>query len=350
MKLLTIIVPFHNSAQKCDRLLASLRKCEDQDVELILVDDGSTDNTLAALNRFKSAANCAVKIISQENKGPGGARNTGLIAAKGHYLWFVDSDDDIRLDLALAVLRSNLDEDPDFIDFNLESSGNSINSMAVEPGHYKARQQDITLLLAKQFGRIWSKIFHHRVFKHTGVRYPEYCIYEDNPLLFILPFCANTFVKSDQCVYIHHEDHESVTRGKRSDRYWDRMRTAVWGYNTGKDLIQTSEEAKLFKNHLIFLYLINTGQITKKPSSFWLEKMRIMRQFKGDMKRLGVVVRLGESFALMPNSSWKYKFAFAILYLISSGLPSQDAYFMKKRLAAWGRPFDTRSISVQLPV
>lgn len=181
------------------------------------------------------------------------------------------------------------------------------------------------------------------------MRYPEFCIYEDNPLLFILPLCVKTFLKSDQCVYVHQEDHESVTRGKRSDRYFDRMRTAAWGYGVGRAVAKTPEVAELMKGHFIRLYLINTGQITSRPSSCWLEKMRVMRQFRGDAKELGVDAKLRDSLALMPNASRKYKFVFAILYLISCALPSQEVYFEKRRLAAWGRSFDMLTPSLTLP-
>lgn len=347
MKLLSIIVPFHDSVHKCARLLGSLSKCEHQDVELVFVDDGSNDNTLEILGSFKNVANCAVTIIPQENKGPGGARNAGLDAAQGRYLWFVDSDDNIELDLALDVLRHHLDEDLDFIDFNIESGGKSISSMSVDSGSYGGGQ-DVRLLLAKRFGRIWSKIFHHRVFKQTGVRYPEFCIYEDNPLVFILPFCVKTFFKSDQCVYVHHEDHESVTRGRRSDRYFDRMLTAAWGYRMGRVIATTPEVAEVMKDHFIRLYLINTGQITSRPSLFWLEKLRVMRQFRTDAKEFAVVARLKDCFALMLNASWKYKLVFSILYMASTAIPPQGAHFRKRRFAAWGRPYDTRTLSLTI--
>lgn len=219
--------------------------------------------------------------------------------------------------------------------------------MSVGPGSYGGGQ-DVTLLLAKRFGRIWSKIFHHRVFKHTGVRYPEFCIYEDNPLQFILPFCVRNFVKSEQCVYLHHEDHESVTRGKRSDRYFDRMRTAVWGYDIGSTMEKSSEMDEIMKGHFIRLYFVNTGGTTRRPSSFWLEKMRVMRQFRSDARELGIEVRLGDALVQMPNASWKGKMLFSILYMISRAMPSQKFYFSRRRYAAWGRPFDMPLLSITL--
>ena len=87
MHYLSIISPFYNSEEKCRRLLSTLSKIEDRDIEIILVDDGSTDNTISLLKDFKQKSNVNVVVITQENKGPGGARNAGLKVARGKYIF-----------------------------------------------------------------------------------------------------------------------------------------------------------------------------------------------------------------------------------------------------------------------
>ncbi|WP_373190716.1 glycosyltransferase family 2 protein [Halomonas sp.] len=341
MKLLSIIVPFHNSAKKCERLLETLSNCADDSVELILVDDGSGDDTLDILQNFKRNAHCSVTIISQENKGPGGARNAGLDVAKGTYLWLVDSDDNIDLDAALFLLKENIIKDPDFIDFNIFSRGSRFSSMELPSGLYSSGER-----LFKNFGRIFSKIFHSRLFNRCNIRYPEFCIYEDNALLFILPHFVDRFVVSDICAYVHQEEYFSVTRGKQSDRYFDRMLTACWGYSFGAGMSQNITIKKAMDDKFVGLYLVNTGGLSRVPSVKWLEKMRVMRKFREDSILMGVGASTRRVKEVLEERgvSKKFKFVFVMLYLFSRCMPSQRSYFEKKRMSAWGRPFSPPNI------
>ncbi|MBS9462198.1 glycosyltransferase [Flagellimonas sp. 389] len=109
--ILSIVIPVYNVSAYVEKCI---RSCFDQSVgseefEVIVVDDGGTDNSLqickGLLNDFPS-----MKIISQKNKGLSGARNTGLNHAKGNYVWFVDSDDWISSNCLKDIfhkLRSN---------------------------------------------------------------------------------------------------------------------------------------------------------------------------------------------------------------------------------------------------
>jgi len=342
MKLLSVIVPFHNSALKCSRLIQTLVRCSDPDVEVVCVDDGSRDSTLEILSEFKLSAACTVKVIVQKNKGPGGARNNGLDASEGQYIWFVDSDDDIQLDVALRVLRKNQSRSPDFIDFNIESGGRIFGSTNLSPGIYAGPEA-----AARSFGRICSKIFHRRMFQDTGVRYPDYCIYEDNALLFMLPLYTKSFIVVSECVYIHHEEYESITRGERSCRYFDRMMTASWGLAMSLQIDASLSD--VMEAHFVRLYLINTGKITAVPSRFWFEKLRVMRQFRTDARRLGVYVGRAQVSTLLSKASKKYRFVFWMLYLLSAIFPSQTAFFQKMRMKAWGRPFMPPCLTVVRP-
>ena len=125
MVLLSIIVPFYNSENKCEALLKTLAGCDSKYVEVICVDDGSQDGTMRLLAAFEKSAACSVTVLRQDNRGPGGARNAGFEASSGEYIWFVDSDDDICLDVALGFLIALQGKGYDAIDFNFFGSSSS---------------------------------------------------------------------------------------------------------------------------------------------------------------------------------------------------------------------------------
>ncbi|MGN1275553.1 MAG: glycosyltransferase family 2 protein [Floccifex sp.] len=90
-QLVSIIVPVYNSQKTIKRCLTSILGQTYKNLEIIVVDDGSTDNSLQIINQYKSDSR--IHLISKKNGGVSSARNTGLSIAKGHFVQFVDSDD-----------------------------------------------------------------------------------------------------------------------------------------------------------------------------------------------------------------------------------------------------------------
>ena len=95
--MLSIIIPVYNSEKYLKECLTSVINQTLKDIEIICVNDGSTDNSLKILEEF-GAQDSRLRIINQENQGQGYARNAGLEAAKGDYVGFIDSDDYISPD------------------------------------------------------------------------------------------------------------------------------------------------------------------------------------------------------------------------------------------------------------
>ena len=94
MKVLSFVIPAYNSQKYLDKCLGSLlSKDIINDIEIIVVNDGSTDNTAEIASAYCEKYPETVKLISQENKGHGGALNTGCAAATGKYLKVIDADD-----------------------------------------------------------------------------------------------------------------------------------------------------------------------------------------------------------------------------------------------------------------
>lgn len=109
MPFISIIVPIYNSAEYLPRCIQSILSQDYDGLELILVDDGSTDGSGALAERFRRDN---VKVIHKENGGAASARQAGLEIAGGKYVWFVDSDDAIEED-ALEEIDEVLHKTPD---------------------------------------------------------------------------------------------------------------------------------------------------------------------------------------------------------------------------------------------
>lgn len=104
---LSVIIPVWNTGKNAARLIENLLAQYD-DLEIIAVDDGSTDDSLERLQEASrsSLARGRVKVIHQKNAGASGARNTGIKSARGEYLLFLDSDDEVKD----GTLRKMIDE------------------------------------------------------------------------------------------------------------------------------------------------------------------------------------------------------------------------------------------------
>lgn len=112
-KTLTFVVPAYNMTEYLERCVMSLIAAKrNDDIEVLIVDDGSSDGTLEMAQKFEARYPGIVRTIHQENKGHGGAVNTGIAAASGMYVKVVDADDWVgpeSLEQVMAVLREEAD-------------------------------------------------------------------------------------------------------------------------------------------------------------------------------------------------------------------------------------------------
>ena len=106
MKILSFIIPAYNSAAFLDKCLLSMLLPEVLDkLEILIINDGSTDATAEISRKYQDKYPGTVRLISQENKGHGGALNTGCAAASGKYLKAVDADDWIQSESLPEFIR-----------------------------------------------------------------------------------------------------------------------------------------------------------------------------------------------------------------------------------------------------
>ena len=98
MDLISIVVPVYNVEKYLDRNLQSLVKQTYKNIEIIIVNDGATDNSQKIIDKYQKKYPTIIKSYQKKNGGLSDARNFGLAKAKGKYLAFIDSDDYIEKD------------------------------------------------------------------------------------------------------------------------------------------------------------------------------------------------------------------------------------------------------------
>lgn len=102
----SVIIPFFNSSETLLRCLKSVENQTLQDIEIVLVDDGSTDGSLQIAKNYASGCKKTCRVFHQENGGPSSARNLGLLNSTGRYIAFVDSDDTIDATMLEKMVAS----------------------------------------------------------------------------------------------------------------------------------------------------------------------------------------------------------------------------------------------------
>lgn len=181
--LLSVVIPVYNTKAYLPGCLDSVLAGDCSDCEILLVDDGSTDGATPQLCDTLAARHAPlVRVIHQPNQGLGGARNTGLEAARGEYLFFPDSDDKVTPE-ALSVLKSAIrDTHADIIAFDFCSDDGEghltpmQSSYCYPDGAFRLEAHpEFLLSQPSACFRIWKR----KLFMDSGIRYPGRVWYED---------------------------------------------------------------------------------------------------------------------------------------------------------------------------
>ena len=179
---ISIIIPIYNVETWLPRSVEAILANDTENCEVILVDDGSRDGSPALCDRYAAAHPELIRVIHQENAGPGAARNTGIAAAKGKWFLFVDSDDRLAPN-ALTRLREVLAvEEADVISFQFykESvAGESWEEWSGPMQSYScfALADQPAFLLTQP--SCWLRLWNRSVFEDNRISFPNVVWYED---------------------------------------------------------------------------------------------------------------------------------------------------------------------------
>ncbi len=219
--LFSIVVPVFNREKLIRRCIASVAAQDFADYELILVDDCSTDNSLAVL-RQAEAANVTVVALAR-NEGVGGARNAGVAAASGEWIVFLDSDDEL-VPGALAILRDRVRRVPDTVE-GLWFRARMDDGRAIPPHLTQPQEWDYPAFLAfwNQSARDWHDMLYcnrRRSFAHL----PQPAGRMDD-IKYLLDFGKRFRIRAfPEVLRLYHQDaaNQLVVMTRRLDPWRDR--------------------------------------------------------------------------------------------------------------------------------
>lgn len=190
MKYISFVVPCYNSQEYMEKCIDSLLIGKD-DVEILIIDDGSTDNTGKIADRYEKKYPGIVKAIHQKNGGHGEGINTGLKHATGKYFKVVDSDDWVDKKAYKTLLKKIKKIDSDVIIMNYVYSytdgrkDQTISFNNVFKNDQETTWSDMRRFKATQYLSLHSLMYKKSVLDQTKIKLPKHIFYEDNLFIYL---------------------------------------------------------------------------------------------------------------------------------------------------------------------
>lgn len=210
---ISCIVPAYNVALYVERCIDSILNQSYQNYEIIIVNDGSTDDTLAIVEKYMN--NEHVKLLSQNNAGLSAARNAGIAEASGDYITFIDSDDWVEVDFLKVMVEAVIKYEADIVSVGFTVSDtfvinkyHSENKMVI-----KEHRCADALFMCEETNYACGKLIHNRLIKSD--MFPVGRTYEDIGCIYKIYDKCSKLVEIKDSYYFYFIREDSIT-SKRS--------------------------------------------------------------------------------------------------------------------------------------
>ncbi len=298
MPKISVIVPVYNTEKYLKKCLESIINQTYQEFEVIIVNDGSTDNSQKIIDKYIEKYQNIIKCINKENGGLSSARNVGIEVAKGDYIIFVDSDDYLEttlLEQMLPYIQKNIDlVKYKLIKINEENKeleridGPTFDEVTGEEGFNKLVFNDILLEPACLY------LYKKDIFIKNELRFLENTYHEDFGLIPIIFLNAKKMVSIDFYGYYYVQAGNSITRNddyaktvKRANDlliHYDNMKSFVKGMDIQE---KTRENIYLYYANAIFDNLKKLQKEEKKKYVQQICKRKLLDNIRlTNLKRL----------------------------------------------------------------
>lgn len=214
----SIIVPVYNTEKYLSKCLMSLIKQTLKEIEIIIVNDGSTDDSSSIISLFKMH-DSRVKVINQENKLQGAARNNGMKIATGEYIGFVDSDDWVDLDYFEKLYNTAIKYNSDIaLGTNVRiGNGKTKKRLNIESVKFVSSLQDkVDVCNLYNDACPVNKIYRLSYIKSNNITWPENVYCEDKMFSVQAVYYANGIVTVPDTYYYYFRRPNSTVNSKHT--------------------------------------------------------------------------------------------------------------------------------------
>lgn len=273
--ILSIIIPVYNQINYLESCLESVLKQNSENIELILVDDGSTDGSEILCDKYEKIYN-NIHTIHKKNGGLSSARNEGILMSQGQYLLFLDSDDEIADDAIECLLNIFENNVPDMVLFNYcykTKKGYKLNGTG--KSSILSLEKSIELLVKNQIdNQICFKAYKRNLF--SDIKFPVGRNYEDIATFYKLLLCTNKNIYVDFSLYIYNiTNMNSITQSFTSKNLND-MYLSINEFEKGLmeicKKLNLSEYLEYYKRN-IYIYIYIKSKRCKKDLFFLRKKI-----------------------------------------------------------------------------
>ncbi|MDR1739433.1 MAG: glycosyltransferase [Bacteroidales bacterium] len=203
--IISVIVPVYNGEKYVERCMQNLQRQTYKNLEIIAIDDGSTDRSNEYLQQYP------IKIFKQENQGLSAARNAGMKIASGDYIHFFDVDDLISDNFYEKVVDAHRQIDADIYCTGMENEPKPHRTLLYDNVRVLSlKQEKIEITMVGRWGYVWRYVFRKSFLEARTLQFEVGVVVEDLPFSLQAVYFADKVVTVPQATYYYKENENTI--------------------------------------------------------------------------------------------------------------------------------------------
>ena len=290
MPKISVIIPVYNTEKYIEKCLDSIYNQKMKDIEIIIVNDGSKDNSDTIIQKWieKNKENIQIKYLKKENGGLSDSRNFAIPYVTGEYISFIDSDDFIDENL-YSNLEKYMNEKIDLIKFKMQTvdekgkileklDGPIFEKCTGEKGYEKLCTNDKFLDPACIY------LYRTEFYKENNFKYKLGAYHEDFGLTSLIILKAKSFVSTNEYGYYYLQTNNSITRNSNYEKEIKKAKDLINHYD---DMIRTIENyeisnksKELIKRYYTNTLILKTRELKEKDKKQYIKEIKERKLYK----------------------------------------------------------------------